>query len=406
MLAIGYSLYFYVFAQRTAPSVMTTELMRDFDVTAVALSTLSAAYFWSYAVVQVPVGLAVDRWGPRRVLAIAAALCGFGGIIFATAEVLSWASMGRILVGAGGGVVFVCTLKIATDWFPPERLAMLAGGLMTFGMIGGVAGQAPLALMMEIYGWRVSMGVSGVFVLLLAVAAWFIVMDRPLTLENKNDMSFLASLGRCLSRAQTWLVAAYMLFLLPPMFAFGALWGVPYLIQIHGFTRPESALAVSFILIGWGALAPLVGWLSDRLRRRKPAMIIAALGNVATMTALLYINDLSHNAIYAILALNGVFCAGMVVSFSVVREHNDNRDVGAAIAIVNVGAICSGALAQPMVGWLLDRFWEGGQVGEVRIYGQAAYENAFWLFPVSCFIAMLIAFLVRETGAKSHVSAP
>ena len=96
----------------------------------------------------------------------------------------------------------------------------------------------------------------------------------------------------------------------------------------------------------------------------------------------------------------------MVVSFSVVREHNDNRDVGAAIAIVNVGAICSGALAQPMVGWLLDRFWEGGQVGEVRIYGQAAYENAFWLFPVSCFIAMLIAFLVRETGAKSHVSAP
>ena len=118
-------MFFYVFLQRTAPSVMTTELMRDFNITALALSNLSAVYFWSYVIVQVPVGLAVDRWGPKRVLSWAVALGAAGGLIFATADTLGSAGVGRFLVGAGGGVVFVCTLKIVTDWFPPHRLAML-----------------------------------------------------------------------------------------------------------------------------------------------------------------------------------------------------------------------------------------------------------------------------------------
>lgn len=405
MLAAGYGLFFYVFLQRTAPSVMTTELMRDFDVTASALSNLSAFYFWSYVAVQIPVGLAVDRWGPRRVFAWSAAAGGVGGFLFAAADVLSLAGLGRLLVGAGGGVVFVCTLKVATDWFPAHRLAMLTGGLMMFGMLGGVAGQAPLAILMDSYGWRTTMGAGAVVALVLAVAAWFIVKDRPPPSGGESGVSLLSGLERCLGRPQTWLVAGYMLFLLPPMFAFGSLWGVPYLMQIHGFTRPDAAFAVSLILIGWGGLAPVVGWLSDRWRRRKPAMIAAALGNVATMTALFRLDDPSAGAIYAILAVNGVFSAGMVVSFATGREHNDPRDAGAAMAIVNVGVIGSGAISQPLIGWLLDRYWSGGMIGGVRVYDQAAYDGAFWVFPASCVIAALIACFMRETGARAQVSA-
>ncbi len=404
MWAAGCSLFFYVFMQRTAPSVMTSELMRDFDVTATALSNLSAFYFWSYVIVQIPVGLAVDRWGPRRLLSWAAAVGGAGGFMFASADTLVVASIGRLLVGAGGGVVFVCTLKIVTDWFPSRRLAMLTGGLMMIGMIGGVAGQAPLAIAMESYGWRTTMGAGGLMVLLLAFVAWFVVRDRPITgAASGTGQSILAGLGRCLRRPQTWLVAAYMLFLLPPMFAFGSLWGVPYLMQIHGFERPDAAFAVSLILIGWGVLAPAVGWLSDRWGRRKPPMIAAAVANCLTMAALFYVPGLSTMAVYGILMVNGIFSAGMVVSFATGREHNDFRDAGAAMAIVNVGVIGSGAIAQPLVGWLLDLHWSGGTAGGIRVYDQAAYDGAFWVFPASCAVATVLALMIRETRARAQV---
>ena len=404
MLAAGYSLFFYVFGQRTAPSVMTTELMRDFDVTAASLSNLSAFYFWSYVVVQIPVGLAVDRWGPRRVLAWSAAVGGMGGLMFAAADVFTLAGIGRLLVGAGGGVVFVCTLKVATDWFPPHRLALLTGGLMMCGMIGGVAGQAPLAILMESYGWRTTMGMAAGIALVLAVAAWFIVRDRPQAASVDMGASLLTGLARCLGRVQTWLIAFYMLFLLPPMFAFGSLWGVPYLIQMHGFSRPDAAFAMSLILLGWGFLAPVVGWLSDCWGRRKPALIVAAAGNLVTMVALFYVPDLSKAMIYGILAVNGIVSAGMVVSFPVGREHNDIRDAGAAMAIVNVGVIAAGAISQPLVGWLLDCHWSGGIANGVRVYDQAAYNGAFWVFPVSCMVATILSLFIRETGAKAQVS--
>ena len=196
-----------------------------------------------------------------------------------------------------------------------------------------------------------------------------------------------------------------MLFLLPPMFAFGSLRGVPYLFQFHGFSRPDAAFAVSLILLGRGLLAPVVGWLSDRWHRRKPALIVAAAGNLMTMLVLFYRPDLWKVAIYWVLALNGIFSAGIVVSFPVGREHNDLRDAGAAMAIVNVGVIGSGAISQPLVGWLLDRHWSGGMADWIRVYDQAAYSGAFWVFPASCVVATTLSLLIRETGAKAQVFA-
>lgn len=403
MWAAGCSLFFYVFLQRTAPSVMTTELMRAFGVTASALGHLAAAYFWAYALVQLPVGAAVDRWGPRRLLCWSAALGGAGGLLFAQADTLTAASVGRLLVGAGGGVVFVATLKIVADWFPPQRLAMLTGGLMMVGMVGGVFGQAPLALAMEAWGWRAIMAGGAGLVIALALLAWFVVSDRPATAAaGAAPPSILAGLGRCLRRGQTWLVAVFMLFLLPPLFAFGSLWGVPYLVDIHGFTRPDAAFAVSLMLVGWGGLAPVFGWLSDRWRRRKPFLIAAAAAGCATMAALIYGPAWSAGAIYGLLALNGVFAGAMVVAYATSRELNDPEDAGAALAIVNMGVIASGAIAQTVVGWLLDLNWRGGLADGIRVYDRVAYDGAFWVFPGSCAVAVALACLIRETRAGTR----
>ena len=124
---LGAALFCYGFFQRVAPSVMIDPLMRDLAVGGAVLGNLSAFYFYAYAGLQIPVGLMVDRWGPRRLLTGGALLCGLGSLLFALAEGLPLAYAGRLLIGAGAGFGFVATLKLATAWFPPERFAQVSG---------------------------------------------------------------------------------------------------------------------------------------------------------------------------------------------------------------------------------------------------------------------------------------
>src|SRR5256885_7523890 len=119
--------FFYAFLQRVSPSVMVEELMRDFAVGAAVLGNLSAFYFYAYAGLQIPVGLLMDRIGPRRLTTAAAALCAVGSFVFAASDSVAVASLGRALIGAGAGFSFVAALTVATQWLPPQRLAPFRG---------------------------------------------------------------------------------------------------------------------------------------------------------------------------------------------------------------------------------------------------------------------------------------
>ncbi|HEU4378308.1 MAG TPA: MFS transporter, partial [Hyphomicrobiaceae bacterium] len=150
----GATFFFYAWILRVAPSVMVEELMRDFSVGAAVLGHLSAAYFYGYAGMQIPVGILLDRFGPRRLMTVAACVCAGGCVLFATAETLSAAIAGRVLIGASAAFSLVGAMAIAGQWFPPDRFALLSGLAMAAGMAGGVFGQAPLRLVMEATDWR------------------------------------------------------------------------------------------------------------------------------------------------------------------------------------------------------------------------------------------------------------
>ena len=141
--------YCYGFFQRVAPSVMVSELMRDFAVGGAVMGTLSAFYFYAYAGLQVPIGVMIDRFGPKRMLIAAGVLCAAGSVSFALAPGIGPAYVGRALIGAGAGCTWVSALKLAGNWFPAARFGMLTGMTLAFGMAGAVGGQAPLALAVE-----------------------------------------------------------------------------------------------------------------------------------------------------------------------------------------------------------------------------------------------------------------
>ena len=402
--------YCYGFFQRVAPSVMVSDLMGEFGVSAAVLGNLSAFYFYAYAGLQLPIGVMFDHWGARRMLALAALLCGLGSLLFSMADGLAGAYAGRLLIGAGAGFSWVGTLQLAARWLPPNRFALVTGLTLMLGMAGAVGGQAPLAAIVEHAGWRGTMAWAAGFALLLAALIWLIIRDHPPTEKvteppaadvEGEAKSLLHGLKGTMANRQSWIVAGYGGALSATMLSFAGLWGVPYLMQAYDISRPAAAATTSLLLIGWGIGAPLAGWLSDRLKRRKPLMVLGALVALTTFSAVVYTPGLSLEAARVLLFINGVFSGSMVLCFAAGREHNRPETAGATLGFVNTFVMAAGAIFQPLIGWLLDLGWDGALAAGVRIYSVSTYRAAFLTIVVSGTVCLLMGLLMRETHCKN-----
>lgn len=400
---LGATLFCYGFFQRVAPSVMIDPLMRDFAVSGAVLGNLSAFYFYAYASLQIPVGLMVDRWGPRRMLAFGATLCALGTLVFATAESLLVAYAARLMVGAGAGCSFVGTLKLATNWFPASRFAQLTGLTMMAGMIGGIGGQAPLAALVELAGWRGALLGSGALGLALALSIWLIVRDSPNGTNTEaaasdTAKSLLKGLGEVFSLPRNWMICLVGASMTAPMLSFAGLWGVAWLMQTGGMARAEAAATTSLLLIGWAAGSPLAGYVSDRLGRRKLPLLLGALLGLACLSALLYLRPGGPFAALLFL-LAGVGLGAMAICFAMMREINPAENTGAAYGFLNGCVVGTGAIFQPLIGALLDSGWDGKEIDGARLYSEATYETAFSVLVAFLILGFLVSCTLSETGA-------
>lgn len=403
------SFYCYGFFQRVAPSVMVGELMAEFRVSAAVLGNLSAFYFYAYASLQLPIGVLVDRWGARYMLVGAAVLCGAGSLLFAMADSLSTAYVGRLLIGAGAGFTWVGTLKLTAQWLPPKRFAMVSGMTLMLGMIGAVAGQAPLASAVSAFGWRDTLSTAALVAFALAGLIWLIVRDRTddtMGQTAPSDMGaqaagLLHGLKMALRNRQSWYAAIYGGAMTAPVLAFAGLWGVPYLMQVYGLERTAAAGSTSLMLIGWGIGAPLTGWVSDHIGLRRLPMLASSVIVLILFSVLIYTPDLPLGAARTLLFLHGFFNGGMVICFAISREHNKPQHGGVTLGFVNTMVMSSGAFFQPFIGWLLDINWDGGVQGGGRIYSMQAYEIALFSIVVSGIIAIVMALLMRETHCRN-----
>lgn len=390
----------YAFVQRVSPGVMVDELMRDFSVGAAILGNLSAFYFYTYASLQVVVGVLMDRIGPRRLMAAAAAFCACGSILFALADVVELAYFGRAAVGAGAAFGWVGVLTLAARWFPAKRFALLTGMGQVAGMVGAMIGQAPLAALIGISGWRGAMMVIAAAGLVLALGLWLFVRDGAAPARRDSGGPLLMGLGGVLANPQTWLLALFGLACTGPMLAFTGLWGVPYMGAVYGLERTEAAAIMSVSYLGWMIGAPSIGWLSDHLGTRRPLMIGCSALAAVTLSVILYAPPMPLALLSALLILNGVGASAMVLSFCTAREHNPPDATGAVLGVINTAVVGSGALFQPVIGLLLDLQWDGTLVGGARLYDPHAYAIAFAVLPLGCMIGLAAALATRETFCR------
>ena len=394
----GAMFFFYAWVLRVAPSVMVDELMRDFAVGAAAIGNLSAFYYYGYAGMQIPIGLMMDRFGPRRLMTVAGVACALGCVVFALSEAFWAVSAGRFLIGASAAFSLVGAMAVAGQWFPPTRFALLSGLAMLLGMAGGVFGQAPLRLAIDALDWRTASLLLALGGLALAGSAWATVRDRRRSPGGFGQM--LGGLGQVLRNRQTWLIAGAGLGTTAPLLGFAGLWGVPYLAATHGLDRTAAAGVTSTLFIGWGLGAPFLGWLSDRIRLRRPPFTGGLALCAAAVAALVYLPGLPLPAVVALCFLCGVGGSAQIVGFAAVREHNGAAVSGTAIGLVNAAVTGGGALYQPLLGWLLDLNWSGEMAAGARVYDLAAYRTAFGVLVAAIAGGLVCTLAMRETHCR------
>jgi len=398
----------YNYLQQVVPGIVAPDLMREFHLGAGGLGTVAALFFSAYALLQIPVGLSVDRFGPHRPLVAAVILAALGSLFFSVSSGAGTAGLARLLIGAGAAFSFIASLKLVSNWFAPERFATLAGLTNACGMIGAAGGGAPLALLVAGIGWRRSLGLLGVIGLALAALILLFVRDRPPAprgvgvppSEPQSD-SIAIRVRAILADRRGWINALYASAISIVFVAFGALWGVGYVEKACGVSRFAASAATSLLFLGAIPGSMFFGWVSDRIRRRRAPMLAAAGGGLACMCALLYLPGLSFTSLRLLLALLGFFCSANIVSYAVSHDISAPGQTGLALGFLNTCFYAGNAVSQPLVGWLLDL--RAAARGAAGIESLTAGDFRFALSSVVA--ALLLSLLAAVLLKESHPGA-
>ena len=412
---IGALFYLSGYYLRVSPAVMTTELMRSFRTNAAGLGMLSGIFFYLYVIMQVPTGVLVDSWGPRKLLIWGGLAAAAGTFLFGATNNFDLACVGRAIVGAATAVEWLVLLKLGAHWFPTRRFSMLAGLGLFFGNIGALTAEVPLRLLIVHFGWRGVIIASGAVLLVLAGLSWAFVKDDPSDSGFKTYATAMPGQAQKVKTADlwkgflkifgyrnTWLIFFAQGGFVGPMIAFTGLWAVPFLTTRFGLQPTTAAAVSSVMIISWAVASPICGGLSDRIGRRKPIYIVGGLISTAGWAILFYANRLPLTAFIGIAAVTSFACGAVILGFAYCRESVPVQYFGASNATVNIGNMVGPALLEPAIGWVLDKEWSGKIVGGVHVYGLHAYQAGLTLIVAWSALALLLLIFTKETYCRQR----
>jgi MFS family permease len=385
-------LYFVAVFHRMVLGVAAFEAERRYHVGAGALSAFTAVQLGVYLAMQVPVGLAADRIGPRRSLASGRAAIAAGEAIFALSGTLPAGLAGRALIGLGDAFVFVNVLRVAHTWFAPSRAALLTALTSLLGALGQLLTTVPAHLALDGLGWTATFAGAAAITAVLAAGALGVVRDAPGVTgaaadEPRPDHDrVLATLRSAWRQRRTRLGFWAHFGLMTPFVTMTALWGYPWLVEAQGIPRATAASWLASSVVALALAAPVVG----RLGGRGPYMQVRMALVTGTLLVVAWTAVLGwpgarppHALILAALAISGVGSAVSVVAFMLARAGNPEHMAGSATGLVNCGGFLAGSVAILAAGLLL------GDDGRTAI----AFQHA--LLPMLGFSALSLLQVTR-----------
>ncbi|MBS0185931.1 MAG: MFS transporter [Proteobacteria bacterium] len=401
--------YGYEFFLRASPSVMQTQLQKDFMLDAEGLGFIVSLYYWAYASMQVPAGMLIDRFGPKNILTMAAVICAVSILAFGLATEPIVAGVSRFMIGFGSAFAIIGTFKLAGNWFPSSQFAFFAGFTLTFGTIGATLANTPLEILVNCVGWRMSLFILCGIGLLNAFALWFFVKDHPSSQKleavehskkGENSGKVWKTFKGVILNPQSWYIGAFAAFIYIPITCFGELWGFPFIMKSCSYGGTKASFLISLIFIGITGGAPLFGWLSDSWKRRKIPLFIGTFGAFISISIAIYVPDLSFAFMAFLMIVLGVCLGSHMILFALIRENNPPNASAIASGFGNFVCMIVPGLFQYLIGVSLDFLNKGSMKSAEKLYSLSSFKISLLFIPIGLVLAAICLAFSRETYAQ------
>jgi MFS family permease len=391
--------YFMEYAVRSAPSVMLPELTTAFGLNTVGLSSLIGLYYYSYAAFAIVAGASVDRWGAKYTIPAGLLILAVGTAMFAVN--VGWiAGVGRFLQGAGAAFAFVAAVYLAARGLPARYLATAVGITQCLGMLGGAAGQFVVAPL--IHGplvWQQFWVYAGAVTLLIAVAMVIVTPREHLSQgSNASIWTTFAPYKTVLTNPQSYLCGLCGGLLFLPTTVGAMTWGVSFLQEGWHVAYTPAVDRAAAVAIGWVFGCPIVGYVADRIGRRKPVVLGGAALMLLATLAIFYLPPETFPP-YLLGFLLGFGSGAAMIPYSIIKEVNPDHAKGSATGAMNFLVFVMTALAAPAIGWWMQKLAGGAALTE------DVFVTAGSVYVAAIVVAAFLTLFLKETGSavrKAH----
>ena len=352
-------------SQRTAPGLITDQLMKDFGVTASTIGLVASIQFFVYTGLQIPMGVMADRYGPNVLLIAGTALTGMGTILYSLGTHEFVLFFARILTGIGDATIWVNMVLILSLRFNEKEFTRLIGVAGMTGSLGFLLATVPFSTVIVLLGWRGAFLSAGVLLCLCSILLFTVLVKKSepsVSVKNKGQHEKLSVLlRRIFSNRQAWALFLCHFGIVGGYIGFIGSWAVPYAMDIYGLTRVGASKLIMVSLLGALIGAPLIGWISSYLQDIKRIYIVFHITVCLCWSAFLLFKG--HPSFFMLVLLFFIIGFGFgsnSLTFALVRQTFPITESGMVTGFANTGGFLSAVLLPGIFGFILDHSASGG----------------------------------------------
>ena len=398
--------YLYQYILRVSPGVLIDEIRRDFHINADEFALFGSLFYAGYSLMQIPIGVLMDKVGIRKTTLFSIALCVCGTFLLISTDDPVVAYVSRLIAGIGAASSFMSILKLSNDYMPANIRGIAIGAALTAGSIGALITGAPLNYLLEhVSSWQVAFGIFVGLGAIIWVFAMFCLpkqqKDTKAT-EVKNDgRSIKDNLMKILKSKPIMIYAIIAVGLYAPLSVMGDLWGTSFLIKKFSMNRGEASSVLMNIYIGMAIGSIILPYLAEKYNILNKIILFAIVILLALFIVLIYVPHLNQVHLLSLILLIGFFCGAETLCFNAALRYTDSHTSGLTIGVVNTLNMAGGAIMQQAIGVYLDATWQGSlDINGLRIYSLQEFVEAFSILVIILFICAIIACTALSKNKK------
>lgn len=393
--------FFYEFIQGNMFASLADNIMHDFNIKADKMSWLSSSYYLSNVLFLFIAGLVLDKYSTKKIIMVAMFLCVLSTFILASTYSFYVAMLCRFVIGIGSAFCFLGPIRLASRWFPPRRMAMITGAIVTMAMTGGMLAQYPLTKLVAQIGWREALVQVGYLGVVILVLMYFGIIDksRNAPAAVAKDIKVSKIIRQVYLNSQTMRAALYSSLMNMAIAVFGAMMGTLYLVQRLGVSKEEAAMVNSMLFLGAIIGGPFIGWCSDKMGLRVLPMKVGVIASTVILVITIFF-PVPLFVMKILFFLLGFFTAAQIISYALVVESSPPSLTATAVGVVSLFVQGGYIVYQNIFGWLLTAHGEMQMLNGTPVYSLADYQHAALILPLGLLLAYFALSGLKETHGQ------